>query len=695
MAENEKYQRQTHICPVCNKKLIHLPRHLIEIHNWSPLKAKNVLQLFNLRHRAKKTLCPVEDCFKSFVNIRNHLQKIHKKDKDDIESLLANPVLEKEEDHTLPTSKKKRIYKRHVCPVKGCLSVVEKIHHHLGPGKHKLSTKDPLYRKYLKELKDQTFIELEEENVEPSSFDFVFDMSDDSETSSQEDDFQINPKKKTHDLLNISDNEIDSSFDSSSSLTETSDDSEINTTYGKKKKRKHYLNLSSNNESDSSLVIPSFRREEELDDDDVNENAIMEKGNIEKENGNEEDINMENEHKNLNTIDNDDDDENESYIIQEDTDEEDEEEEDIEEEEEGRDKRKTMRKKSSLHAIKNPQTKHVLEAFIQWLVTLDGGVREINLSKMYASTIAKIIRLVDPAEHKVSVLFDKVALRERWLIESSKVLKPGSIKATLCSLRIFLRFILTKDPSTLDFEITAEQIKVIQEQIHEWFNALKIPLRERTWEKRVEDIEHLITPDDIEKFDQSQTVKEAISALNEHVKNNPTIMPSQKQFILARDHIITRIIIENACRPGSIANMTLEQLKKAKKNQDQMIVTILNHKTLASSGPVNLVLSSKVYEWLQYFLNTMRNNIPGVRTSNEDPVFITFTGNAMTSSITTQLDSFWQKAIQKSFSNTKVNATSFRKAVVSQMHSNYPNLKDNLADLMNHKTKTAENFYRI
>ena len=161
-----------------------------------------------------------------------------------------------------------------------------------------------------------------------------------------------------------------------------------------------------------------------------------------------------------------------------------------------------------------------------------------------------------------------------------------------------------------------------------------------------------------------------------------------------RDHLITRLIIENACRAGNLANMTLGELAKAKPDNGQMVVNVVKHKTLTSLGSAHLMLSPTICKWKQASLTFMRNKTPGAETGSNDHVFISSTGNTMSSSmVSAQLNSFWQKATDKVL--VRVNAASFRKAAVSAVHEQHGHLKKDLADLLGHNQKTTGKFYLI
>ena len=79
---------------------------------------------------------------------------------------------------------------------------------------------------------------------------------------------------------------------------------------------------------------------------------------------------------------------------------------------------------------------------------------------------------------------------------------------------------------------------------------------------------------------------------------------------------------------------------------------------------------------------------------SDDPLFISFTANTMSSSmVSAQLNSFWKNATDKVL--VRVHAASFRKAAVSAVHEIHGHLKKDIADLVGHNHKTAEKIYLI
>lgn len=135
--------------------------------------------------------------------------------------------------------------------------------------------------------------------------------------------------------------------------------------------------------------------------------------------------------------------------------------------------------------------------------------------------------------------------------------------------------------------------------------------------------------------------------------------------------------------------MTLGELKKARQENDQMIVTVMKNKNLAAQGPATIVLSPLVMKWIKAFVTHMRNHVYDAGNGDNDYVFISWSAKQMTSSmISGQINSCCQKSMGKNLD--RVCAASFRKAAVTVVHENHPHLKKDLADLMSHHTKTAE-----
>ena len=88
--KNEKIHRAKHICPFpsCPASVVHLPRHMNQVHKWSACDASQVLNVFAFRkdkklsskkpRNFKRMLCPVGNCQAVVKRLHNHLTDFHK-----------------------------------------------------------------------------------------------------------------------------------------------------------------------------------------------------------------------------------------------------------------------------------------------------------------------------------------------------------------------------------------------------------------------------------------------------------------------------------------------------------------------------------------------------------------------------------------------------------------------------------------
>ena len=348
--------------------------------------------------------------------------------------------------------------------------------------------------------------------------------------------------------------------------------------------------------------------------------------------------------------------------------------------------------KNGSAASSNAVTEEVLDQFKTWLQGIDGGRREEKTAKQYTSQVFAVIQAIDPTRQTITSTLSVKALRDNWLSPLEKQRRPGTCKAYLGSLSKFLRFLMVENPNNI--LKNQDDARKVKEQVLEWMSSYNAPIAQRRWEKQLEDLEKLVTPKDIQAFDKSDLARNAISTLGQCMATSrEKIQPTQAEYCLVRDYLLTNICINNACRSGPLSSMTLGELRKAKTEGNQVVVDVLKHKTMKYHGPATVVLSATIHKWLLSFVSYMRHRLTGVTREDADRVFISWSANAMTSSmITAQINSFWQRSTG---SPDRVSATSFRKAAVSAVHSDHAHLKKDLADLMSHNPKTAEKFHLI
>ena len=208
-----------------------------------------------------------------------------------------------------------------------------------------------------------------------------------------------------------------------------------------------------------------------------------------------------------------------------------------------------------------------------------------------------------------------------------------------------------------------------------------------------EDFHSLISPEQISEFERSKAARAAICLLGKF-SGAHSLQVTQSQYTLIRDFLLVEISIDNANRAGALANMKLQEFNKASKHDDENVILVKKHKTVATHGPARIVLSSKLHGWMEIFVREVRSKVPGVTGSLKERVFLTWNGEALRSSqINKAIKSVWKKAGMKG----SPSSTLLRKSAVSTVHttSDSPKVQGNLADLMAHNIGTARKFYRL
>ncbi|XP_068670188.1 uncharacterized protein [Montipora foliosa] len=309
--------------------------------------------------------------------------------------------------------------------------------------------------------------------------------------------------------------------------------------------------------------------------------------------------------------------------------------------------------------------------FCQWLQTADGGRRDEKMAKKHCSQVRKMLVTIE-SERKLSSLFNKNLIRDRFLKDyAEKMYKPDTVKAHLLSLRNFCSFVRTEEPSSVT--VNADTIRKIEEKARLWSSSYKKDSNRRHLEKQNEDLEKLVTPEMVSKFERSESARTAISYIGQ-LSGAHALEVNQSMYTLIRYFILTEMTIANAHRSGVLANMTIEEFKKVKKtNQGSMLISVKNHKTADCEAV--------------WRFQAVR------RTATHHPLCsLSWNGQKLQSGqISTAIDSAWQKAEMEGH----VCSTIFRKSTVTKVHEDHKDLKGDLADLMGHKPSTAERFYRL
>ena len=226
-----------------------------------------------------------------------------------------------------------------------------------------------------------------------------------------------------------------------------------------------------------------------------------------------------------------------------------------------------------------------------------------------------------------------------------------------------------------------------------WSSSFRRKSAKRHWEKQEEDLNVLISPDQIKEFERSESARNAVCLLGK-LSGAHSIEITQAQYTLLRDFLIVEISIDNRNRAGALANMKMSEFKRMKDEGGEHAILVKDHKTLATHGPARIILSQKLAGWLKIFVTEVRSRISATSNDNDDNVFLSWNGEALASSqISKAMKSIWKKA---EISGTP-SSTIFRKSAITGVHSATDSSASHsdLADLMAHNVSTAVHYYKL
>ena len=344
------------------------------------------------------------------------------------------------------------------------------------------------------------------------------------------------------------------------------------------------------------------------------------------------------------------------------------------------------------HLSKSAVTCFFLSSFCSWLQSADAGRKDKKLSKQHGSQLLRILQTIDPSQQLQS-LFNKTLLQDTFLKQAEKKYTADTMKAYLLSLRHFCTYVIAEKPASVD--VDPALVRQIQEKARLWSMSYRKDSKRRHLEKMSNDLHNLVTPEQVKEYERSEAARSAVADL-EHLSGAHSLQVNQSLYTNIRDFILLQITIANAHRSGVLANMTMQEYKKAKKVEDNMVIIVKEHKTADTHGPARVVLSSSLFSYLRLYINELRRHV--VESSNEEydsnkaHVFLSWNGGKLESGqVSTAINAAWRKGGMEGH----VTSTLFRKSAVTNVHTNHKEMKSDLADLMAHKETTAQRFYRL
>ena len=239
----------------------------------------------------------------------------------------------------------------------------------------------------------------------------------------------------------------------------------------------------------------------------------------------------------------------------------------------------------------------------------------------------------------------------------------------------------------------ASKISKFEPIIKAWKRDLWKGIEERSHFKSLEDLQKFPAKELYKKLDDSEQTKYAICILKSLVGSNK--IPSRNEHCTVRDYLITNVLLNNASRPGALANMTLEELYRADEQEDGFVVSVKEHKT-KYKGPAHVAFTKPLYKRTMDYVKYIRNIIPHLKSTSKGPVFVGWRGLKMASSlVSTQFDKFWKRCVGDSVFSGRVNPTLVRKQITTDVHAHHKDKAQATANHLAHSLTTAQKSYNI
>ena len=333
--------------------------------------------------------------------------------------------------------------------------------------------------------------------------------------------------------------------------------------------------------------------------------------------------------------------------------------------------------------------KELFMKFEKWLQGPDGGRKDERCARQCSRQVQLVMLFINKDDPKLLDILSKTMLWNDWLSKFEKERQPGTVKSYLGALHNFYAFLKCEDITNVSDQ--PEMLTQLIEQMRLWSKSYRRLVKDRFWEKRLDDLNKLKTPAQVKCFDSSDIARSAIKILRDF-QESPDKEPNQKDYTTVRDYLLTELCVDNGA--GALANMTLAEFNNAQKEDGSFVVKVKNHKTFTSHGPAAVVMSPKIHKWMKIHVCNTRNKLDNADTSPKSCVFLTWTQKKMHSShVGAQINSIWGKVFGKDCSSG--GATAFRKAAVSAVQEQSEELREDWANLMAHNKSTADRHYLL
>ena len=173
------------------------------------------------------------------------------------------------------------------------------------------------------------------------------------------------------------------------------------------------------------------------------------------------------------------------------------------------------------------------------------------------------------------------------LQKGTEPLTAGTISEKIRRLRLCIEYV--DHLHNNNNETTLQCSRVVQ-TLKKWRQSLRKEIQKRKTEIRIRSKSQVGSATSPEGFMSSTRISQDIFQMLQNCEN---LCPQEHKTILA--YIAAHIIYKNAQRPGVVQHMEVREFEEREETEDgNFLIQVLHHKTSASSGAANIIVSPQI-----------------------------------------------------------------------------------------------------
>ena len=278
--------------------------------------------------------------------------------------------------------------------------------------------------------------------------------------------------------------------------------------------------------------------------------------------------------------------------------------------------------------------KEMLDEFQEWQQGPQGGGNK-TVTAIQNTQMMRRVCIALNAKSLSCLLEDTILWRYFYSKKLSKEWTGQTSRSYMVALKKFMMFIV-KDVRRQKYSSDNERVlaQSLLSDFSNWSKSYKNQIGVEAATKRVKQTEVLLTAEKMKKYRASEEYRKAFSLLAEC--DSKEFVWTPRKFSIMRNYLMFTLNWRNANRAGVLGEMTLQNYDSKKKfhcretGQTQCMITVPEHKTLASSGPAKISLNPELDLQMHQFRNYVRAQV--VEGTNCPYFFTTYNGKEMTHS---------------------------------------------------------------